>query len=187
MPHAAFQFHLMAEPAGDGPIVALEVPADTLTALETDEAGRLVTRGVEVAGELCFELLAAGGERHLVMHVPPQRNVRVNGSEALPHHVLGVGDEVRVDERLLWVSAHSSPHLGPAAGEHVGRECPICLLPIEPEQIVVACVWCGAVYHHGRDNANLDELQCGRTISTCSVCMRPLVREPGWQFVPQVS
>lgn len=130
------------------------------------------------------------GQPLLVMTAPEGAGVRVNGCLAGPVEVLGVRDllDVALSSRLWHVTLYRRPYAGPAAAEHAGRECPICLAQIELEAAVLVCASCGAVMHDEAGEARPsrgDDLQCARTVSTCPSCEQPLVREEGYAYIPE--
>lgn len=124
---------------------------------------------------------------YLAMLTAPGGEVRVNGVAAPPAGVLRLRDQVELgDDYLLHVSQFSRPYRGPAATDHVGRDCPLCLTPIVAETAVFVCPTCQTALHaQGDETPAADRLECHLSSSTCPCCGSPLIREEGFSYVPE--
>lgn len=179
--------------AGGEPRV-IGVPTTT-TALLCDHV--VSTAPGRHARGMAFEPLLDVVPPVLVLTAPPSHKVFVNGAEIGSTHALEVGDVVSCDgaEVRLHVSLRHRPHVGAPREEHIGRECAVCLTPVEADTAerpsrVLVCASCEAVMHDEArltdDAADGDVLECARVVTSCPVCNSKLVRTEGFSYVPEL-
>lgn len=135
-----------------------------------------VCEAIEFHGQPCLFLMARG------------RRMRVDGMPATRVEVLHVGSQVQLDgEHVLHLSMRMAPYLGPPRAEDIGRTCPLCRTPIGPETTAIwMCSYCGSVYHcEGDEKPAEDRLECGKLISECVHCNKPVVMKEGYSYVPE--
>jgi hypothetical protein len=137
---------------------------------------------------LIFETVHHQRQPYLTMLSTPAARVRLNGVAAPPVAVLRIRDQVQIDgDFLLHVSQFTRPYHGPAASEHAGRDCPVCLTPIEERSLIFICPYCQTALHaQGEETPVADRLECHLSSSTCPCCNLPLAREEGYAYVPQL-
>src|SRR6516162_4587722 len=110
------------------------------------------------------------------MVLPPSHLVRINAAPAPRVTVLRIGDWVRLSAGLLLrVALYNRPAIGPPGPELLGKECPVCRVPLSAETTVYVCASCGAGLHcEGPDHAEQERLECARICSACPRCMTPV-------------
>ena len=126
--------------------------------------------------------------------VNPETDSGVNGAPACPVSVLSAGDLVALDEGsvVFHVSVLSDPYVGVPLPEHAGRECPVCLLPLEAgeavsESVVYVCPSCSVAVHlEARIAASGEVVECARAGSSCPACQSPRVFGASYEYVPEL-
>ncbi len=114
------------------------------------------------------------------------KGVFLNGLPAPHFMLLRERDTLRLDEGfLLHVTVYNQPVIGPVPADWIGKECPICRVPLTATSRCFVCA-CGAVMHCEDDEKD-DSLQCAqlRVRSGCPACQRPVVLEPGYAYLPE--
>lgn len=153
------------------------------------EAGDgLVIEPVYVGLEAKLVMLAAGTWRG---------RTRINGTPSPCVALLGIGDEVQIDDRLhLHVTMYHRPEIGPARDAHSGGECPVCRARIQSSDVVYVCPRCEAAMHiqpdddampsgSQEDGDEREGLPCARLASECSRCGSRVILDEGYVHVPQ--
>jgi hypothetical protein len=161
-----------------------------VTALEVRD-GRLTTSPGAPRGAVVLEAVFLHNEPLLAMTVGKNGPaVRVNGLVAGPVRVLRIADVIEFPDGgpVLHVTLLERPYCGGALPDHVGRECPICLAPIGPNDRVLVCAHCQTVMHELAESSAKpgESLECARMSSNCPVCSRTLSREEGYAYVPEI-
>jgi hypothetical protein len=187
---------LLVEPVGD----AHDEPRDT-SALVDVPVGRGVrtldverfaaqprlgaARGKASARALRFEAVNFEGRPALLMLVPPGIPVRVNGQPAPRIAVLGVGDQVQLDDAVLHVSRRREPRAAAPSPELLGRLCGVCRVALTVDtQILVHD--CGTALHLEADSKpEAERLQCA-LLGNCPVCEDAVSLEAGLVFEPEL-
>jgi hypothetical protein len=188
-------FHLLIEPVKPVPVagrssvpagciplppgpVALMTPARDLLEL------RPVAHSLQNTGSSPVLLEASyiePGPWLLLVNLGGRERVRVNGALVPRFFRLKEKDCVRVDGAPVFhISIFHRPVIGSPQGKAVGRECPVCRLPVEGSQVCYTCP-CGAVMHCEEDP---DGLQCASlmTRAGCPACRQPVVLEEGFSY-----
>ncbi len=197
-------FHLIVDTVGrehSSDRTASEPQVVTLTVTTSlGVSGQQLAQSVgQRADEVVFEPIHALDQRCVIIVVPDEIEVRVNGLAAGPTSVLSVGDVVDISagQTVLHVALYQRPYIGPALPEHLARECPVCLTRIEAQSKVLVCVRCGGVLHDGtiaddgaadsdgpRLEADADSLQCARIVTSCPCCSQRLAFTEGYVDAP---
>jgi hypothetical protein len=190
---AGIQFHLFidadaSESSASGPASAtetrrrLEVPLDGPALLTLTDPPQLlpeVQTGLDIA---VVEPVRHEGRSYLTMVLPPNHSVRINAAPAPRVTVLRIGDWVRLSAGLrLQVALYNRPAIGPPGPELLGKECPVCRVPLSSETTVYACASCGAGLHcEGPEHDEQDRLECARICSACPRCTMPINLTEGY-------
>jgi len=128
-------------------------------------------------------------ERHtyVMMLVPGDRTIHLNGVTAPPVTLLRIGDQLEWNgATVLHLSAFRRPYLGPARPDDLGQECPVCRVRFTEQSVVLVCVHCGAVMHCESQAPGSDApLECARLSTECPRCGHELVTEEGFAYVPE--
>jgi hypothetical protein len=155
-----------------------------------DGVSWLIADGAEVAlsrrsrgGSLALEPLRLGWKLRLAVANPHGLALRVNGEKLGPAAILMPGDQLEWGDALLHVSIYQRPYIGPAAGEDVGRACPICGLALDEQVTIYRCAACGTCMHWG--DGTPDALECARLAGSCVACEGPIVTSPGLVYEPE--
>jgi hypothetical protein len=128
---------------------------------------------------------------YLVLLAPAAARARVNGWPALPVSVLRAPDRLEfIGEHSFQVSLHVQPYRGLPRDDHLGKECALCLTPVEAapdgSARVYECPGCSAVLHeHARLEGDAAPLECLQLVSSCPVCRQPIARSEGYAHVPE--
>jgi len=93
------------------------------------------------------------------------------------------------DGRLLHITAHSTPRIGPPTEQQIGARCPVCRTPITKENARVFTCTCGSVSHYDdpTDTTNDNCLECATIPSECLACHHPIRLVGGFEYVPDVD
>lgn len=115
------------------------------------------------------------------------QHLLVNSYPVGPCAVLGVGDSLVADGRLMYVTERVQPYLGPAAGRLLERACGFCRLKLLGR--IYQCR-CSAVYHANIDADGVlyptgQPLKCQSKLSVCLSCKRPLRLDSYLVFDPR--
>jgi hypothetical protein len=179
----------VASPAGVRPD-ALVVPPDPAWLIAPPKApARLSTLRAE-SGRACaiLEPVTRGRLSVLFCQRFGRHPVRVNGLPIPLFATLKEGDQLQIGSAFAcYISLFNRPRLEDATPDRVGRECPVCRVPVALGVRCYVCP-CGAVMHCEADGSE-DSLQCAqlRARSGCPACQRPVVLEAGYTFLPEVD
>jgi hypothetical protein len=114
--------------------------------------------------------------------------VRVNGLPIPLFATLKESDHLQIGTAFAcYITLFNRPGLEDASPAWVGRECPVCRVPVALGVRCYVCP-CGAILHC-EVAATEDSLQCAqlRARSGCPACQRPVVLEAGYTFLPEVD
>jgi hypothetical protein len=190
---AGIQFHLCieadaSESSAGGPVPAtetrrrLEVPVGGPSLLTLTDPPQVLPEVPTGQGAAVLEPVRHEGRSYLTMVLPHNHLVRVNSAPAPRVTVLRIGDWVRLDDGLLLrVALYNRPAIGPPGPELLGKECPLCRVPLSAETTVYVCGSCGAGMHcEGLERDEQDRLECARIGSTCPRCSTPINLTEGY-------
>ncbi len=183
-----YPLHLIADGPGPGEAERLGVPHG-VSYLQVGPAAwvRLLAKAPAKGEPACAVEPVGGREPLLLLLSAAGARVRVNGQPAPPVALLGVKDQVQVGGGpLLHVTAYHAARVGPAPEGLLGRECPVCRVPLAATTVYV-CPGCGAALHCEGEEKGPDRLECARLSSECPACRAPVVMQEGWAYLPELA
>ncbi len=188
-------FHLLIEAVDaaqpDAALVgSMEVPEEGVAVLElSGDTPRLVPCDAAMPEdfELAFSVARYDGRAHLVALPGHRCRALLNGDKPPPFDVLELGDEILLESLRLHVSLHLRPYVGPPRHEDVGRECPVCRVPIEREGddavVIHVCPHCDGIVHlRATLEGESEPLECIALSSSCPTCGNPILAEDEEHF-----
>ena len=105
-------------------------------------------------------------------------SLTVNGVPAPRLMVLAPGDWFQwLPGLVVRVALFSRPRIGPPPPAFLGKECPVCRVPLTAGSQCYSCL-CGVVFHY--EMAVEGGLQCAQMLRECPVCQRPVVLAEGY-------
>ncbi len=179
-------FHLIVEGGGPGGPERLGVPPG-VSYLQAGAAGRvrLLPRPPAKGEPACAVEPVGGRTPQLLLLSPAGARVRVNGQPAPRVALLGVKDQVQIGGGpALHVTAYHAARVGPTPEGLLGKECPVCRVPLAGTTVYV-CPGCGAALHCEGEEKGPDRLECARLSSECPACRAPVVMQEGWAYLPE--
>ncbi len=137
-------------------------------------------------GVLIEPTMSSDKRLQLVLVNRGKREVRVNETVAPRVALLREGDRFRLDQEAAFhVCLYRRPRVALAAHLGVaGKTCPVCLLPLQEDDVCYACV-CGTAYQCNPPPTG--KLECARTLSRCITCQRELVLQGGFVRLPDLA
>jgi hypothetical protein len=197
MIRASLQFHLLidadesessARAPGHttGESRRLEVPVGHPSSLTFTDPPQVLSEVQAGLDDAILEPFEHEGRSYLTMVLPSNHSVRVNSALAPRVTVLRIGDWVRLNAGLLLqVALYNRPVIGPPGTEMLGKECPVCRLPLSTETTVYTCARCGAGLHcEGPERDEQERLECAQICSTCPRCSSPINLTEGYLDEP---
>jgi hypothetical protein len=122
------------------------------------------------------------GESRLLLLAPEEAELVVNERRQRGVALLKERDQFRWVDETFHVAIFHRPQIGPCPADKVGKECPLCRVPLTADTRCYVCA-CGAAFHHEEDEQK--GLLCVTTLSACPVCSRPVRLKEGYSYTPE--
>ena len=168
----------------------VRVPGD-LSYLHTGASAESLVTRTGSHGDLMIEPRPDGPHPRLLLLTPDGAAApTVNGHGVPRVCLLRIGDQLLLDDgRLLHVTAHSTPRIGPPTEQQIGALCPVCRTPIKKKHVRVFTCTCGSVVHYDdpADTTNDNCLECATIPGECLVCHHPIRLVGGFEYVPDLE
>jgi hypothetical protein len=179
----------VASPATVAELATLSVPAGvSYLTVVPGEPPRLEDHPPADGGAFALEAVGSRGQDHLLLVSPVDHPGRCNGQPLPRLALLTVKDQLQLGDHLLHITLFHRPRLGPPPADFVGRECPVCRLPITPETRIFICPHCETPLHcEGEDRPKDERLECVYLGSECPMCHRAIVLQEGYAYLPEVT
>jgi hypothetical protein len=126
---------------------------------------------------LVLETVQDGRQTRLLVLSPAGQWPRVNGRPAPRLALLGERDQLQLsrDDHVLHVTVYHRPYLGPPPEHLLGKDCPVCRVPLLKDTRVYVCTCGAAVHAEGDEKSKDDRLECLQLSPDCPVCNTPVV------------
>ncbi len=123
--------------------------------------------------------------RDLLMLAPGEHDepIRVNDLAAPSVALLRQGDHLHVGNCPFEVAQYSQPDIAAPDEAALGKPCPVCRTPFEPDTRVYRCA-CGCLLHHEEGENPEELLVCSDLLDGCPACGREITLSEGYVKTP---
>jgi hypothetical protein len=189
LPRVAPGFHLFASRRVELTRDVVHVP-DRVTYLVQNPLG-LEARKPARPSHVILEPIELGDAPALLLVSPRGQRVRINGLAAPPVAVLGVRDELQVDDGpVIHVTEYRRPRIETPTGRLLAAKCGLCRVALTKTTTVLIHK-CGVALHletasiESTTEPEGERLTCATEAGDCPSCAKPVDLEEGYTWLPE--